>query len=54
MKNAFASTAGSVIEPGSSPPPETRPNAVQVLPPRLGGSYIILPAPFLRSIGFRM
>src|SRR4051812_12668086 len=59
MRNEFANTVGSVIaEPGSSPLAPvgtvTRPSAVQVLPPRLGGSYIILRAPFLRSIGFRM
>src|SRR4029079_16488928 len=53
MRKEFASTVGSVIEPGSSPPPLTRPRALQVLPPRLGGSYITWSAPFLRSIGVR-
>src|SRR5690348_18092220 len=47
MRKALASTAGSVIEPGSLPP-GTRPKVFQVLRPRLGGSYIILCAPFLR------
>src|ERR1051325_5206092 len=40
MRKEFASTVGLVIDAGSSPPPETRASAVQVLPPRLGGSYI--------------
>ena len=35
-------------------PPGTRPKVFQVLRPRLGGSYIILCAPFFRSIGLRM
>ena len=43
IKNEFSRIVGSVIVAGSLPPPLTRPSAVHVLPPRLGGSYIILP-----------
>src|SRR2546425_12870482 len=53
IRNAFASTVGSVIEPGSLPP-VMRPSEAQVLPPRFGGSYITLWAPALVLIGFRM
>src|SRR5438270_7562708 len=51
IRNEFASTAVLVIEPGSFPPPVTRPSDVQVFPPRLGGLYITLCAPRVRSIG---
>ena len=40
IRNEFARTVGSVIEPGSLPPPLIRAREVHVLPPRLGGSYI--------------
>src|SRR4051794_21150273 len=53
MKNALASAAASVTEPGAWPP-GNRPNVAQVLPPRLGGSYMTLWLPLLKSMGFRM
>ena len=43
IRNEFASTVVSVMVAGSLPPPLTRANAVQVLPPRFGGSYITFP-----------
>src|SRR5688500_5781170 len=54
MRNAFANSVAVVIEPGSLPAAETRPNAAQVLRPRCGGSYTTLWAPLVRSIGFSM
>src|SRR4029453_19610580 len=60
IRNEFSSIAGSVMVAGSLPPPVTRPKAVHVLPPRLGGSYIILPWPlsfgstWFRLTGLRM
>src|SRR3954471_22506216 len=52
-RNELSKTAPSVIEPGSSPPREIRASGVQVLPPRLGGSYITLWLPLLKSTGLR-
>src|SRR5438094_4868125 len=54
IRNELVRTVGSVIEPGSLPPPETRASPVHVLPPRFGGSYITWWLPLLRSTGLRM
>src|SRR5262249_58733214 len=55
IRNEFSSTAGSVMDAGSLPPPLTLPKAVHVLLPRLGGSYITLPYPFrLGSTWFKL
>src|SRR6266550_1166840 len=54
IRNEFARTVWSVIEPGSLPPPLTRARAVHVLPPRFGGSYITRWLPLPRSTGLRM
>jgi hypothetical protein len=43
IRNEFARTVVSVMVAGSLPPPLTRASAVQVLPPRFGGSYITFP-----------
>ena len=59
IRNRLASAVGFVMaEPGSSlflpASTTTRPRFAHVLPPRFGGSYIILWAPLLRSTGFSM
>src|SRR5262245_58221719 len=53
IRNALASTAGSVTEPGSLPP-GMRPKGPHVLLPRFGGSYMTSWAPLVKSIGLRM
>jgi hypothetical protein len=49
----LASVVGLVTDAGSLPPVD-RLNAPNVLPPRLGGSYITLPLPFARLVGMIM
>src|SRR5664279_1406118 len=52
IRNEFARALGSVTAPGSLPPTPRFKVAI-VLPPRLGGSYIMRCEPFDKSMGFR-